>query len=201
DIFNHSKDFITNAIGPFHLSESKESMFFETPIDGHGSLNDNNVNAIYRDDAGILWVGTRSGGVNKADLNASKFQSVQVKDDGTWQPGTASRSMWVDHSGVWLGTDYNGLIYPDKATRNQRYVATQLAGENIKALLKDHKGYIWIGKRTGLDRYDPATGKLVSCFKTSGNPSRSRFYAIAEDPLNQDLWFSHYSGMYKYSHQ
>lgn len=201
DIFTHSKKFIEDVIGPFHLSESKESIFFETPVDGQGSLNDNSVNSLYRDNEGILWVGTRSGGVNKADLNANKFQSVQVREPGRRNGGTAIRSMWVDNDGVWLGSDYNGLIYQDKRTQLYRNVSPQLDGENIKSLLKDHNGHLWIGKRTGLDKYDPVTQQLVSYFNTSVEPAKSRFYAIAEDPLTHDLWFSYYHGIIKYNYQ
>lgn len=201
DIFTHSKDFIQKVIGPFHLSESKESMLFETPVDGHGSLNDNNVNSVYRDNEGILWVGTRSGGVNKADLNANKFQSVSVTEPGRPNVGTAIRSMWVDAEGIWLGSDYNGLIYMDKRTGNHHYVSPHLANENIKALLKDRNGHLWIGKRTGLDKYDPGTRRITSCFKSSVEQNKSRFYAIAEDPLTHDIWFSYYHGIIKYDYQ
>lgn len=198
DIFTHSKDFIRNVIGPFHLSESKESIFFEIPVDGHGSLNDNNVNSVYLDNEHILWVGTRSGGVNKADLSANKFESKIIYEPGRPHVGTAIRSMWVDKEGVWLGSDYNGLIYMDKLTGAYRYVLPQLANENIRALLKDNSGNIWIGKRTGLDKYDPKTKQLTSYYASSSDPDKSRFYAIAEDPLTHDLWFSHYHGVLKY---
>lgn len=201
DIFTHSKDFIRNVIGPFHLSESKESIFFETPVDGHGSLNDNNVNSVYRDNEGILWVGTRSGGVNKADLNANKFESKMIFEPGRPNVGTAIRSVWVDKDGVWLGSDYNGLIYMNKQTGAYQYVSPQFANENIKALLKDNNGHIWIGKRNGLDKYDPQTKRITSYFKSSVEPNKSRFYAIAEDPLTHDLWFSYYHGVMKYDYQ
>jgi len=200
DIFTHSRDFIQNVIGPFHLSESKESIFFETPVDGNGSLNDNSVNSLYRDNEGILWVGTRSGGVNKADLNANKFQSVQIREPGRRNGGTAIRSIWVDNNGVWLGSDYNGLVYQDKKNELYHYVSPQLAGENIKSLLKDHNGHLWIGKRTGLDKYDPRTKKITPYFKSSVDQNKSRFYAIAEDPLTHDLWFSYYHGIIKYNY-
>ncbi len=176
-------------------------MLFETPVDGHGSLNDNNVNSVYRDNEGILWVGTRSGGVNKADLNANKFQSVSVTEPGRPNVGTAIRSMWVDAEGIWLGSDYNGLIYMDKRTGNHHYVSPHLANENIKALLKDRNGHLWIGKRTGLDKYDPGTRRITSCFKSSVEQNKSRFYAIAEDPLTHDIWFSYYHGIIKYDYQ
>lgn len=201
DIFTRSKDFIQNVIGPFHLSESKESIFFETAVDGQGSLNDNNVNSVYRDNAGILWVGTRSGGVNKADLNANKFQSVIVAEPGRPNVGTAIRSMWVDREGIWLGSDYNGLIYMDKRTGKHQYVSPHLANENIKALLRDRNGHIWIGKRSGLDKYDPATRRIVPYFKSSVEQNKSRFYAIAEDPLTHDIWFSYYHGIIRYDYQ
>ncbi|MCH5714862.1 hybrid sensor histidine kinase/response regulator [Niabella hibiscisoli] len=139
--------------------------------------------------------------MNKADLNANKFQSEVIYEPGRPNIGTAIRSMWVDKEGVWLGSDYNGLIYMNKLTATYHYVSPQLVNENIKALLKDYNGFIWIGKRSGLDKYDPRTKKITPYFKSSVDQNKSRFYAIAEDPLTHDLWFSYYHGIIKYNYQ
>ncbi|MCH5600784.1 ligand-binding sensor domain-containing protein [Niabella ginsengisoli] len=197
-VFENSKDFLRKLIGPFHLSFTKEHIVFETPVGVYGGLNDNNVNCIYRDDADILWVGTGSGGINKADLNASRFQSTKVNAPGQPDLIRAVRSMWVDSKGIWLGTEDDGLVFLDFKSKTTHYVLTQLKGENIKALLKDKNGNIWIGKRSGLDKYDPVTKILTTYFDAGKETEYSRFYAIAEDPLTGELWFSYYNGVLKY---
>ncbi|GAB3426024.1 two-component regulator propeller domain-containing protein [Niabella aquatica] len=195
----NASDFLRSVIGPFHLAGTKESIVFETPVGVQGSLSDNNVNCMYRDEAGILWIGTANGGINKADLNAGKFQSVPVYADQHKILYMAIRSMWVDEKGVWLGTEDGGLYYIDHQMQAPHKVSERLAGENIKAVLKDKNGNVWIGKRSGLDKYNPQTGQITSYFKTSVSSSESRFYAIAEDPVTHDLWFSYYNGILKYN--
>lgn len=197
----NSAGFLKSVIGDFHLAGTMESIVFETPVGVQGSLSDNNVNCMYRDEAGILWIGTGNGGINKADLNAGKFQSIYVYANQQKSLYMAIRSMWVDEKGVWLGTEDGGLYYLDHQRKVQRKISDQLAGENIKAVLKDRNGNVWIGKRSGLDRYNPLTGQITSYFKTSVSPSESRFYAIAEDPVTHDLWFSYYNGILKYDPQ
>ncbi len=197
----NSADFLKSVIGPFHLAGTRESIVFETPVGVQGGLSDNNVNCMYRDEAGILWIGTGNGGINKADLNAGKFQSVPVYANRQKDLYMAIRSIWVDEKGVWLGTEYGGLYYFDHQKHAQHKISDRLEGENIKAVLKDSKGNVWIGKRSGLDKYNPQTGQITAYFETSVNPSESRFYAIAEDPVTHDLWFSYYNGILKYSPQ
>lgn len=195
----NAADFLRKTIGNFHLYETGESIVFETPEGVPGELNDNNVNCIYRDGTGMLWVGTGSGGVNKADLNASRFKTVPVYSANQHIPDVGIRSLFVDEGGVWLGTEDDGLVYLDYKTGRQQHVSPHFAGQNIKAILKDHNGYLWVGKRNGLDRYDPRTRQITTFFSTMVDPSSSRFYAIAEDPITHELWVAYYNGILKYN--
>lgn len=201
DVFEKNKTFLNEIIGPFHWSLTGEHIVFDVPLSEYGGLNDVNVNAVYRDNAGILWVGTGSGGVNKADLSASKFYHVPLYANGPADPPSAVRSICVDQQGAWLGTEDKGLFYWDAATGQSHDAIPALKGQNIKALLKDQQGYIWIGKRSGLDRYDPVTRKLTTFFNDKKQSEYSRFYAMAEDPLTHHIWFCYYNGLLRYDPQ
>ncbi len=199
-VFEKDKSFLNRFIGPFLLSQTKEHIIFEVPTQP-GGLNDNNVNSVYRDDAGLLWVGTGSGGINKADLYANPFKNVALNSGNKARKKLAIRSILTDTKGVWLGTEDNGLLYLDKNTDSQQSVSDQLSGQNIKALFKDDNSNVWIGKRTGLDRYNPRTGEVKKYFNSDIQKDYSRFYAIAGDPLTKDIWLAYYNGILKYDDQ
>lgn len=63
---------------------------------------------------------------------------------------------------IWIGTFSEGLAY----IRNKQahYITRKdgLSGSAVQALLEDHDGNIWVGTRSGLDRFRPANFALLS---------------------------------------
>jgi len=49
---------LQQKIGLFELSQTKENIVFKVNPNNEGGINDNNVNCVYKDNEGILWLGT-----------------------------------------------------------------------------------------------------------------------------------------------
>ena len=187
-------------LGPYHLSETKEHFVFETTPNTDGGINDNNVNCVYQDDHGILWLGTATGGVNKADLKAKPFNSFTINAKNKTSVFTPVRAISVDANNIYIGTQDDGVLFIDRKTNKEKWFRDELAGTNVRAVFKDSHGNVWIGDRLGLDRYDTRTQKMIRCFsENSGGALHSaRFYGIVEDPVDRSVWFGTYDKLLRF---
>lgn len=187
-------------LGPYHLSETKEHFVFETTPNTDGGINDNNVNCVYQDDHGILWLGTATGGVNKADLKAKPFNNFVINAKNKTSVNTPVRGICVDANSIWVGTQDDGVLYIDRKTNKEKWFRDELAGTSVRSLFKDSHGNIWIGDRLGLDRYDTRTQKMIRCFSenTGGALHSARFYGITEDPVDHSVWFGTYDKLLRF---
>ncbi|MCU7550641.1 ATP-binding protein [Chitinophagaceae bacterium LB-8] len=188
-------------IGAFQLSPTKEHIVFGTKPNNVGGLDDNNVYCVYKDNCGILWLGTATGGVNKLDLNAKPFHSFSVSSDNKTSVNAPIRAILADSSGIWLGTQDNGLVFINSKTKVEKRFMPGPAGESVRSIFKDSYGDIWVGYRTGLDRYDVRSNKLINYYheNTGINSNNYRFLSIAEDPADRSVWFGTFNDVLKYN--
>jgi len=129
------------------------------------------VNCIYRDRAGILWVGNPTG-LHKIKLTAKKAgKPAEVSFDNyqneAGNPNSLSsnnvRSVFEDHEGImWLATD-NGLNSFDKKTglfkrylhdpKNIHSISTNNLAEWLGTFMQeDQEANLWIGTAKGLNK-------------------------------------------------
>ncbi|RDV13556.1 hypothetical protein DXT99_18630 [Pontibacter diazotrophicus] len=159
------------------------------------SISDNKVRAIYQDRQGTIWVGTGSpweskpgeGGLNRFNPKTGTFDRF-LHD--TSNPKTLAnnwvRAIYEDSRGVlWIGTFGDGLHqmdrekgtftrfpydaqHPEKLSRP--YIDKEKQNDGINIIHEDHAGAIWIGTYdSGLNRYNPKTGKVTQYRKNGRN--------------------------------
>ncbi len=124
----------------------------------------NNVEYIYVDMEGFVWMGTYAG--------LQRFDGYEFRDY-TYEPGNPSSisdnfisTIFEDRDGnLWVGTEANGLNLFDKELetfRNFRHDpenSNSLASNGIprarKVIAQDDDGFVWINTEGGLNRIDP----------------------------------------------
>ena len=140
-------------------------------------MSTNPVRSLLQDDEGFVWLGIRSFGLVRHDLNTDKcihytdlpeFRSVLVMPTGN--------AMRQRRNGeIWFAT-YNGGIYIyDKKAPVGKQVKVILPEEEPwllnccgYRLLEDSAGNIWIGSRDGINVLTPAGEKYsFEEFKTT----------------------------------
>ncbi len=95
---------------PFDSTLPKYSKKFTyNPLD-QNSISKNIIKSLAIDNAGIIWVGTNGGGVNKFDPERKQFAHIRK----TLNPNSLSydkiRSLFEDSNGaLWVGTEGGGL--------------------------------------------------------------------------------------------
>ena len=64
-----------------------------------------------------------------------------------------------------------------------------LSHSEVKAILQDSYGYMWIGTRNKLNRYDGCEFKVLDCYDPVANRRNNNIAALCED-ANRLLWIA-----------
>lgn len=193
--------------GLIQINPTKKFDLFHNAEQHPMSLSANSVYAVFRDSDAILWVGTTNGLNRLSEANRRIDHFFHDPAD----PSTlSSNRVWAlsesaDGRYLWVGTN-NGLNRMDK---NSGKVQRFLPGEKnnainhhrINALLRDHKGFLWIGTDGGgLNCYDQKTGRFKVFQHHPENRkslSDNRVITVYEDRNNQ-LWVGTGQGLNRF---
>ena len=72
-----------------------------------------------------------------------------------------------------------------------------LSHSEVKAILQDSYGYIWISTRNKLNRYDGCEFKVLDCYDPIANKRNNNTAALCED-MNRLLWVGTDEGVFIY---
>ena len=155
------------------------------------------VNKLLTSRSGIIWVATSGEGLGRIDPVLGTYTPVQV---GYGQPLTHTigrlsdwviLSLYEDKQGiVWLGTNQGGLNQFDPHTGECRIVTTKqgLPSNNIKGILGDDAGNLWLATNRGLCRYDPVRGSCRKYDERDGLQDNEFHSAYARSPDGELLF-------------
>jgi ligand-binding sensor domain-containing protein/signal transduction histidine kinase len=137
---------------------------------GLPSRKDDQAHAFGEDTAGRIWIGFTGGLARYAD---DRFQFFSVPDG---LPRGVITSIATDRAGrLWLASRSGGLVRVDDAGADRprfvRYTtADGLSSNNIEAMVEDRLGRLYVGGGNGVDRLDPATGRIKHFGAAEGLP-------------------------------
>ena len=158
--------------------------------------HDSAPTAFKEDRSGNVWVGFYWGGL--ARYRNGKFDSFS-KADGV--PAGMIRELHLDQQGrLWIASAEGGLGRIDDVTADHptivRYTIKEgLSSDQISCITEDKWGRIYLGTGLGVDRLDPATGRLKRFTVADGLPNG--FVTIAYKDRNHNLWFGTFQGLTK----
>lgn len=128
------------------------------------SISDNEIERLYIDDNGVLWIATINGGLNRFDKNTQGFTHFRHDEN---DPNSLSDDMVTDiirkdESTIWVSTSH-GLNTVDINTGEVTSITTEsnesMFNDNIRCLLMDAQGLLWLGTANdGVVSYDHSTG-------------------------------------------
>lgn len=73
--------------------------------------------------------------------------------------------------------------------------ANGLSNSHVKSIIQDSNGFIWLGTRNGLNRYDGVSMKLYHCYDKEAGHGNQVISALFEDSCRQ-LWVGTDEGVY-----
>jgi signal transduction histidine kinase/ligand-binding sensor domain-containing protein/CheY-like chemotaxis protein/HPt (histidine-containing phosphotransfer) domain-containing protein len=168
------------------------------------SLASDQVRTVLIDADGALWAGTFDRGLDRLDPVTGTARHFRHRDgDPRSLPSDTISVLYADHAGrIWVGSDA-GLSRYDPASAGFINYGRSPGGAGLSDLLvrvicEDHTGALWIGtKQGGLDRLEPATGRVTVFRHAAGRPgslSNDRVTAVLEDSARR-LWVATVDGL------
>jgi ligand-binding sensor domain-containing protein len=149
------------------------------------------VNALWQDSRGSLWIGTSGKGLVRFDSH--RF-SLYGEEHGLLSDSI--HAIQEDDSGnLWIGTQRGAYVYDGKTFRIFEY----LAGQAVTAFLNDNAGNIWIGtKSKGLYRFN---GKTITPFKTTIKGVVDQAVNCLYQDSRSNIWIGTSTGLARYNAQ
>ena len=141
---------------------------------------------VCEDQAGRIWLGTEGGGLNLWS------QGQITRFDVGWEnsPGEV-RSLLADQNGLWVGTSYKGLFRLESGSLTTPLDMKQI-GYQVFAMCEYPSNQLWIGKQSGLYRWD----RQKNIVKSYGKPDGLINLNVRAIVTNNDgqLWIGTYGG-------
>lgn len=155
----------------FQLSAQQAANQFRR-IDNENGLSNNQINTIFSDRKGVLWIATVSG-LNRFD--GYTFRIFKNKpDDPTSLPENSIQRIYEDNLGyLWLFTTHAFYVFnpltEEIIAEHPFFSKFNIPKYSINALRLDNSGNLWIANsQTGLYYLNTKTGELRHFNKDSG---------------------------------
>ena len=161
-----------------------------------GGLSDDFITSFYIDEQAIIWLGTRSGILYKANTNRKPFHLFHLyADQRTNIKPTPVRVIYKEEQRLWLGTNHNGLH-----TLGQQPNFNLNVDQQVRCIEKDAVGNIWIGGANGLGYVDVKSGQYHSLFTKQEQPNKVvSVYDMANTIEKNHIWVAQYNTLLKYN--
>lgn len=157
--------------------------------------------AIAEDGQGFLWVGSL-GGLARWDGYRFRVYQADPQRAGAL-PDNYVQALHGDARGhLWIGTSSAGLLRHDPAA--DRFITYPVGGEgglshvSVRQIVDDGEGGLWLATDGGLDRLDPATGRVehASAPKSWAAAAGPQVRAVLRDRRG-GLWLGSTAGLFR----
>ena len=191
------------GLARYNPRTGKSTRFIHDPND-ENSISSTDINVLFQDHSGNIWIGTDGKGLNRFNPPTQSFRRYQTDYMQSNQiAGNWIHTISEDYHGIlWIGTD-NGLSRFDHISEKfENYYhdsddTTSILGSRVNAVFEDSHKRLWIGTESGLNLYNPALKNFFR-FKRLHELSDKMIYDILEDDAG-DLWFSTNNGIIRYN--
>lgn len=189
---------VPHAQGVLRWNPATQSMqhFKRDPAD-NSSLTDDQVEVVFQDRSGSLWLGYWTSGASHVDLTAAAFKRYVASD----QPGSLNNAkvtsiVEVAPGQLLLGTFGGGLNVLDVQTGIASNGSTRYGvdGKSILSMFPGKNAQVWIGTEKGITRLELANGKSYAREVVPGEPATHQMQSIIEDGSGI-LWAANTRGL------
>lgn len=132
-------------------------------------LSNSTVKAIYQDERGYIWIGTRNG-LNRFDgYEFKKFYHTPTSE--VLQPNDIVSITQLQDGLFWIGT-FSGVTLFDPVREkyiniNDKFTGTEFPNTVVVGLCEDKAGNIWVATKQGLYLFSDNTCTYIEMFKGS----------------------------------
>lgn len=170
----------------------------------NGSLNNFNINSIYKDKHGLIWIGTVSG-VNTYDWYSNQFEThadLMASDRSQFEAEKLNDIYALNDSLTFLASDQNGLLLYDAINRQLLPIEVCSADPNVDRVYSIAKGigeYLYLSTPEKILKYDLVQNdfeKYLLPKEIIRSDYSNHVTDILEDE-NLNLWIATKNGLYQ----
>lgn len=160
------------------------------------------ISFIYTDRSGNLWASLFGEGLRRVVFNTynDKFSVFRI-DKANGLKNLHVQSIFEDYEGnMWFGTFGGGLI--EKPVEKFAFYGVKegIEQSNIRCMVRDRNGSLWLGNNEGFSRFDPEHGSYTH-FGAGNGPVSESVNALELDN-DGNLWIgTHGKGVFTYTPQ
>lgn len=189
----------------FTVTGWSQNIAFERITTREG-LSQNDVNAIYQDRNGFLWIGTNDG-LNRYDGYTFKTYQVDRKVKNSINSNLIFKIAEDNDGNIWMGTSDEGVCRFDVKTdkfytiKNTPENSGLLSSNHILQLLPLKSGAVWVGTNQGIDILNLKNGVLsVQKINPENTPEiRTSNISVMKEDLYGRVWVGTRNGILIFS--
>ena len=185
--------------------ENDPSKLLATPYTNTSFLQYRNVEtrmiSVYYDKEGILWIGTRGGGIVYFDFRQHSYMQYHSKKHNEISAQVADKD-----GRIWLGTYHEGIMRSDQPYAKSRPLNFSPVGNQkevpVFCAIKDSCSNLWFGNASGnLICYDWSSNSFhIYPLNYLGKKVNSYIVALMIDSRYR-FWVCTSAGLYLFDHQ
>lgn len=128
---------------------------FKRESDSSNCLTENNIETLFFDSEGFLWIGLKTGGADIYDPRRDKFIHISQVMEGKI-PARVISIMEDSQKNIWLGTWEEGLyqLIPNEKEGKAYTAEIHYPGYIVSSITEKPKGFLRIGTYFGFFAYD-----------------------------------------------
>ncbi|MCW3789512.1 two-component regulator propeller domain-containing protein [Plebeiibacterium sediminum] len=184
-IINDNRFYLSNHHFTAFNIRTKQSNTYLSNFDKPGCLSEDYITSFYIDNHDFIWIGTREGTIYKVNLNRKPFDYnlnfVPLKEKSIQ---TSVRTILKTDEALWLASNHEGIsIYKDGKLQNEHpYYKLSDNQKQVRSLLEDKNGNIWIGGVSGLEKFDSNQQIKIQVINKNIKPEFDRWsvYSMAQ---------------------
>jgi len=176
----------------FDINSKKSTSFKHSNYDNL-SISDDIITSIYRDKAGIIWMGS-SNGISKLNTKRKKFGITTI--NSTENEIIVSDITNDKDRNIWIST-FDGIIKKDAENRkiSKHLFASPLKINNVcRRIFVDKYDVIWVGTQNGLVYWDKKQQKVQKINIPESPLLLKYIFGITEDKSG-NLWVNVNNGL------
>jgi ligand-binding sensor domain-containing protein/signal transduction histidine kinase/DNA-binding response OmpR family regulator len=183
---------------PLSISAQNAKLRF-SHIDNRQGLSNSWIEAIYQDDRGFMWFGTRDGLDRYDGYQITVFKNNKT-DEHTISDNYIQCLYEDSKRNLWVGTT-NGLNrfnqFKNKFTRYKHTAnSSSLSNSTVNCIFEDEKKNIWIGTSDGcLNLYQPESNTFKHYFYDHGKSASNNQINYLYEGVNHHLWVGTEKGL------
>ena len=147
---------------------------FDPPRNQPAGMRETRFLALFRDQAGSLWLGTDGDGLYEYNPNTQQFNHYPDRFSGGSLMATSAEALYQDREGLlWIGTRGEGLNMFNPQHRQFKVYQRRINNENsminsgVNSVRVAPDGAIWIATNSGVASYDRTNKRWANYYSIS----------------------------------